>query len=423
MFTTTAEDCLKLAVWAPIHVKENAKLPVILFIPGGAFEIGGLNVPYQLPAGWVERTQQHIAIVANYRLDIMGFPNAAGLEDQNPGLLDQRRALEWVYDNIAAFGGDRDRITLWGQSAGAISVDMQLFAFPEEPLITGAFVQSGTAIGSTKPPDHEHRNFTFVAKKLGCDFPRDAAAELECMQTLPVVHILNFIGNYSDHAMQPPLSFRPTPDERTVWLNYTKRAAEGHMARVPAIVSTTTNEAAFFGYPSDLSVGPNQEVVHQATVASFLCPAVSLMNARAGLGLRTYRYQYGGNFSNVAPLPWLGAYHASDIPMFMGSYELNGPATKFETRVAHAMQDFLYAFMVDTRNGLKHKGWPPHDGTVKQGGRIMRFGIDGEVDLVVDGRKVDKECVSRAQYNLEEGGAVPPRQQGAQIPVTFTGEL
>jgi acetylcholinesterase len=58
----------------------------------------------------------------NYRLNILGFPNAAGLETQNVAFLDQRMALEWVRDNIAAFGGDPDRITLWGQSAGAVSV-------------------------------------------------------------------------------------------------------------------------------------------------------------------------------------------------------------------------------------------------------------------------------------------------------------
>jgi acetylcholinesterase len=71
-------------------------------------------------------------------LSILGFPNAAGLEldEQNLGMLDMRLAVEWTRDNIANFGGDPDRITLWGQSAGAIAADHYNFAYPEDPIVS-----------------------------------------------------------------------------------------------------------------------------------------------------------------------------------------------------------------------------------------------------------------------------------------------
>ena len=80
---------------------------------------GGVNIPVQLPSEWVYRSQGHIVVTINYRVNIMGFPNAAGLKTQNVGLRDQRAAVEWVQDNIAPFGGDPTAITLWGQSAGS----------------------------------------------------------------------------------------------------------------------------------------------------------------------------------------------------------------------------------------------------------------------------------------------------------------
>lgn len=120
MAQTSAEDCLSLAIWTPINATSVTKFPVGFFIPGGSFRGGGLSAPYYNPAGWINRTQQHIMVMINYRVNIFGFPNAAGLKTQNLGILDQRLALEWVYKNIEDFGGDQNRITLWGHSAGAL---------------------------------------------------------------------------------------------------------------------------------------------------------------------------------------------------------------------------------------------------------------------------------------------------------------
>ncbi|MCJ1329556.1 hypothetical protein MMC10_006236 [Thelotrema lepadinum] len=115
-----SEDCLTLSIWAPTQdrkklgaTSKNILLPVLVFIYGGAFVNGGQDVPYQLPGQWVERSQDHLVVSFNYRLNIFGFPNAAGLKDQNIGTLDQRMAVKWLQQNIEQFGGDPSRMVLW----------------------------------------------------------------------------------------------------------------------------------------------------------------------------------------------------------------------------------------------------------------------------------------------------------------------
>jgi acetylcholinesterase len=113
-----SEDCLTLNIWAPYFAGNNSDgepLPVIVWIYGGGFNNGGGNIAYQIPTNWIQRSQEHIVVGINYRVNIFGFPNSAALPltEQNLGLLDQRAALEWVRSNIAAFGGDPSRITIW----------------------------------------------------------------------------------------------------------------------------------------------------------------------------------------------------------------------------------------------------------------------------------------------------------------------
>jgi carboxylesterase type B len=190
----SSEDCLSLAIWTPANATSASSLPVIMFMTGGGFVTGGIQIPYQLPQRWVSRTQAHIVVTINYRVNIMGFPNAAGLEEQNLGLLDQRAALEWIRNNIRSFGGNPSAITLWGQSAGAASTDFQNYAFYHDPIVRGFFQESGSVINRVNNPDYDHTNFTFVAKNLGCDFSCNASAELECMRKVPIDQIENFVS-------------------------------------------------------------------------------------------------------------------------------------------------------------------------------------------------------------------------------------
>ncbi|KAL0261343.1 hypothetical protein SLS55_002773 [Diplodia seriata] len=118
---TQSEDCLSLNIWAPRALNGSSELlPVMIWIHGGGFTGGGSASPYKYGTDIVRDHQDVIVVALNYRVTIFGFPNAAALNGQhlNPGLEDQRKAVEWVSQNIRAFGGDPDRMILFGQSAG-----------------------------------------------------------------------------------------------------------------------------------------------------------------------------------------------------------------------------------------------------------------------------------------------------------------
>ena len=207
----SAEDCLSLAVWTPANATENSLLPVIIFTTGGGGVTGGINIPTQMPANWVHRSQKHIVVTINYRVNIFGYPNARGLNDTNFANQDQRAAVEWVAENIKAFGGDPSRITLWGQSAGAGLTDQYLFAWADNPIIRASISSSGVAVARTLNEDYDGSNFTFVAKAMGCEF-EDSSLELQCMKRVPMPRLENFVGQYQDNSTlvditQPKISF------------------------------------------------------------------------------------------------------------------------------------------------------------------------------------------------------------------------
>lgn len=230
-----SEDCLSLSVWTPAaeQIPEGELLPVLLFIYGGGFGTGGMDVPYQVPAEWVQRTQAHVVVSFNYRLNIFGFPGAAGLEQQNLGLLDQRLAVEWVRDNIAAFGGDPDRIVLWGQSAGAMSVAYYNYAWVEDPIVKGLIHDSGTEftgnyLGISAP---EYSNFSFVAQNVGCG-DLGPEEELACMRNVSAADIEDFVHAYSDAGTLPSITFAPKVDGTLVYENYTEQALSGAISKI-----------------------------------------------------------------------------------------------------------------------------------------------------------------------------------------------
>ncbi|KAF2274581.1 alpha/beta-hydrolase [Westerdykella ornata] len=401
----TSEDCLYLGIWTPANVTSKSKLPVLFFMSGGGFQGGGVHIPYQLPMEWVERSQSHIVVTINYRTNIFGFPNAAGLSEQNLGVLDQRMALEWVRDNIAAFGGDPTAITQWGQSAGAMSADAHAYAFYKDPIARAYFLQSGTSFSGGGVLDNTFSNFTFVAQHVGCNFttsksPQARTQELDCMRKVPFERISNFVGQYGDSGAAPALSFLPVVDERIIFSDYEARGKSGKIARLPAILSNTANEASSLvpfspaGFP--------QDVILAVELAQFVCPTYKSTVQRNQLSVPVYRYQFAGRFPNLNPLEWTGAYHGIDIPMIFGTYDLVkglGDVPELERETSRAIQDHVLAFAKDPYNGPQKLNWQPLDTQAPQGGQLIRFGAGGKAVQYVDGVKVDGVCQGIGEYD------------------------
>ncbi|KAF1994033.1 alpha/beta-hydrolase [Amniculicola lignicola CBS 123094] len=398
---TTGEDCLVVNVWAPSkHSSSKQLLPVIVWIHGGGFQTGGGNIPYHDPSLWIERSQKHIVISINYRLNIFGFPNAAGLKDgeRNVGLLDLRLGMEWIKANIVNFGGDPRRINLWGQSAGAIAVDYYNFAYPKDPIAQSYIMNSGSALLPIGSVDPQHTNFTFVASYFGCSGTPEA--ELACFQKVPFADITSFLKTYNDAGTTPALSFSPVVDERTKFSNYTARALAGDFSKRPAIMGTVVNEGESF-LPYDQANGPNITLAQGFTLNFFLCPVVKTVSNRYAESVPTWRYLYAGNFSNISPQKWEGAYHQAELPLIFGTHDITDKrSTKFEYAVSHKMQDYWFAFASDPVKGLPKLGWEKY--TPK--GEAVLVGQEGVVSQPIKESALEAPCDGQ----VGKPGAVPP---------------
>ncbi|XP_037826916.1 venom carboxylesterase-6-like, partial [Lucilia sericata] len=140
-----SEDCLYLNVYRPLHHHSTHKLPVMIYIHGGGWFSGTAN-PVITGPEYIMDTEQVILVTFSYRLGALGFLSTGDANiPGNFGLKDQLLAMKWVQNNIAAFGGDREKVTLFGQSVGGVSAHMHMLSPQAEGLFQGVIALSGTA--------------------------------------------------------------------------------------------------------------------------------------------------------------------------------------------------------------------------------------------------------------------------------------
>ncbi|GAA5898791.1 hypothetical protein JCM6882_004000 [Rhodosporidiobolus microsporus] len=246
--TDAAEDCLFLNVFRPTGTAADAKLPVMVWIYGGAFVLGSTTMydGANLVARAVSLKQPIILVSMNYRMNSFGFlPGAEASADStvapNAGLMDQRLALEWVQENIAAFGGDPTKVTLFGESAGAISVAFQMLAFDGNikststgnDLFRAAIMQSGSPI-PVGPPEYGQWSFDTLANAGGCGSASDKIACLRGLSYAKMRDATNALPNILSYR-SVSLPFLPRTDG--TFLTGTSQELEraGKYARIPII--------------------------------------------------------------------------------------------------------------------------------------------------------------------------------------------
>ncbi|KAF5623491.1 triacylglycerol lipase V [Fusarium sp. NRRL 25303] len=412
-YANTTEDCLRLSLFTPkksISENKDAKderLPVVIWVHGGGYMIGGTNVPYQLAQPWVQRSQKHIVIQIQYRLNILGLPNSAGLakagKNLNLALLDQRLAVEWVRANIARFGGDPNRITLWGESAGAYATDGYLFAWARDPIVKGVIADSGNALAieGSLGDAINHSTFSIAAKHLGCG-DLSPEKELQCMRGVPEHKLKEYLqaeigqGGAADDG----LSFSLIPDNTTAFTNYTERITTGSSkfpATIPLLIGTNTNEGAavipynFPGYETATEIPANLKPIANGFGLNLQCTTLKENRLRSEAGARTFQYLYAGNFTNVSPLPWLGAYHTAELPLIFGTHGIEGPSAKFERKVSERMQDLYLRFASDPVHGLEKDGWPAAQAQLDRS-KLVKWAGNGKVEQIVSAKKLIDEC-------------------------------
>lgn len=251
------EDCLTVDVRRPAGTEAGAKLPVLFWIYGGGFEFGASNI-YDgsgLVAAAVGQEQPFIFVAVNYRVAGFGFmPGREMLADggANIGLLDQRMGLEWVADNIAAFGGDPSRVTIWGQSAGSISVLDQMLLYDGDatyrgkPLFRGAIMSSGTIVPAD-PLDCPKGQAVYdkVVSEAGCSGARDSLACLRAADYTTFLNAVNSLpGIMSNQTVA--LSYLPRPDGKVLTQSPDKLVAAGRYHAVPMIAGGQEDEGTLF---------------------------------------------------------------------------------------------------------------------------------------------------------------------------------
>ncbi|KUJ09925.1 lipase [Mollisia scopiformis] len=255
--TDASEDCLTVNVQRPIETTAESNLPVLFWIFGGGFELGS-TLMYD-GANFVQDSitdgQPIVFVAVNYRVGGFGFmPGAEILADgsSNLGLLDQRLGLQWVQDNIASFGGDPTKVTIWGESAGAISVLDQMAMYDGDityngaPLFRGAIMDSGSIVPAD-PVDCPKGQVVFdqVVATAGCTSATD---KLECLRALDYTDFLDATNSvpgllsYNSIA----LSYLPRPDGTVLTESPDILISSGKYAAVPFIIGDQEDEGTIF---------------------------------------------------------------------------------------------------------------------------------------------------------------------------------
>jgi para-nitrobenzyl esterase len=368
------EDCLYLNVWTTANAGE--KRPVMVWIHGGALTRGsGSHRTYD---GAAFARKGVVLVTINYRLGPLGYLAHPELTAESPnhssgnyGALDQIAALKWVRKNIAAFGGDSNRVTVFGESAGSWSVNVLVAS----PLAKGLFHRAiGESGGQFGPAMHlkEDRNKLTSAEKVGAAFAKAAGADsIKALRALPAERIVDVFNNDAEgrrFRSQPNVDGWVLPDEiRNIF-------SQGKQNAVPVLVGSNANEMTTLTVPAIVPRSLEEyrkriesQFGEQAKALESVYPVKNDADAAAAylgclrdvwftLQMRTWArlttaarakawlYQ----FSHVPPNPnskYLGAYHAGEIAyVFNNLNPQNGALQPADFALAETMMGYWVNF-------------------------------------------------------------------------------
>jgi para-nitrobenzyl esterase len=237
-----SEDCLYLNIWTPAKsAKEH--LAVFVWIYGGGFQAGSASEPRQ--DGEFLAKKGIVVVNLNYRLGIFGFFSHPGLSKEskinasgNYGLMDQIAALQWVKRNIAAFGGDPDKVTIGGESAGSLSVSALMASPLAKGLFRGAIGESGAFFGN--PPAGRPMALLADTEKVGVKFAESVGGkDLAGLRAMTAENLL------AESRKDPTMQFWPNVDGHVLPEDVAAFFKEGKQSHVPLLAGWNAQEASF----------------------------------------------------------------------------------------------------------------------------------------------------------------------------------
>ncbi len=412
------DDWLNLNVWTPDP--DGSGLPVMVWIHGGAFANG--NSAIALYDGHAFARDGVVLVSVNYRLGIDGFALLPGAP-ANRGLLDQIAALEWVRDNISAFGGDPANVTVFGESAGAMSV-ITLLAMPRAAgLFERAIAQSGAAQAAAAPGDAALVTAE-LARALGSEpdaelTARLAAAELPALLAAQAA-VRDALAASPDPArfgasiVASTMPFIPVIDGDTLPEHPLASIAAGSGRAVPLIIGTNSDEFRTFLVPSGMAglvteevlasmaggVGASDRVVDTyranrpgasagdllaalLTDRFFLLPAIAVAEARADGPAPTYLYEFAWRH------PQVGAGHGLEVPFVFDNLSAEGADLVAGSDAPHDVAADMHAAWTGFA-ATGDPGWPAF--AVSRPVRVFDSGGGSVQD---DPRSAERACWQR----------------------------
>lgn len=301
--TTNGEDCLVLNVFTP--APDTAKRPVMVYLHGGAFSIGAGNSPV-LDGSALAKHEDVVVVTVNHRLNLFGYlyagPDAETKADPrfadagNAGMLDLVAALQWVRDNIAAFGGDPAQVTIFGQSGGGAKVAILMAMPAAQGLFHRAIVQSSSSGFHVQEPEESALATHQLLQQLGV-----AEGDFATLQTLPAAQLLSAMqavvlaNRGQDH-------YRPVIDGRTLTRHPFYPQAPEMSAHIPMLIGYTRTEATFF-----LAADPTNFTLSAVDAHQRVKRFMKIDDARADALMSVYQAEH----ASASPSEVL-AYIASD---------------------------------------------------------------------------------------------------------------
>lgn len=292
-------------------------------------------------------------------------------------------SLEWIRDNIEQFGGDPERITIFGQSAGAGMVDFYSFAHADDPIASGFILMSATIYGfPALTAEETHNRWFHVTDLVGCgNATSDPVAVSDCMMNKTVDEIL---AGY-DPANVPfnPSPYGPVIDDELVFSSYLNRTA----AKGGYLIGNTQNEAGIF----KLGQVHNESYWTDFNDRLYTCADVVRIEQSIADGNPTWRYRYFGDFPNLVltTTPPSGAYHTADLyPLFNTVNQTLLASTPAEVAIGNYLRDVWSSFAKNPQCGLD-AFWPQYNGTEKT---LARTGFNNETISLAPGNMYDHVC-------------------------------
>lgn len=332
-----SEDCLYLNIWQPAKAKKGDKLPVAFWIHGGAF-MGGYGYEKEFN-GDAYAKKEVILVTINYRLGILGFLAHPDLSAENPkhlsgnyGMLDQIKALQWVRDNIASFGGNPDNITIFGQSAGAMSVRNLICSPLTKGMFARAIIQSGGGLEDTDKGivTNTLSDYEKLGKQI---FQNKGIKEMRAMTYQELQD--SFMKYCMDNKTFIMLS--PINDNYTLKKNLSQCIEETDIPPIPYMIGSTRDDMPF------TKMGDN------------------ILQFSLKLIQKGYKPAYVYEFYHRLPGDMSGAFHSSELWYMFGTLKSCWrPMTPADYKLSEEMVSYWTNFMkTGNPNGKGLDKWEP----------------------------------------------------------------